>query len=87
MNAAVIERLGYEAELTSGFRSPLARIETLAYEIGQTAPAALMQARSSPSSASRKIPNPGAASLSKRSRTFAAMISAPAAYRASPMRS
>jgi hypothetical protein len=44
INAAIVERLRYEAEPASGFRSPLARIEALAYEIGQTAPAALAQA-------------------------------------------
>src|SRR4051812_42916430 len=44
INAAIVERLRYDAEQASGFRSPLARIETLAYEIGQTAPAAMTQA-------------------------------------------
>jgi hypothetical protein len=44
ISAAMVERLRFEAEQASGFRSPLARIETLAYEIGQTAPAAMTQA-------------------------------------------
>jgi hypothetical protein len=44
INAAIVERLRYEAEPASGFRSPLARIEALAYEIGQKAPAAMTQA-------------------------------------------